>query len=82
MFTSRKSVKRPGFAKYSRYIEAITASGSAKIIVTIRVKVDPTTAPNIPALSGSLESAFVKKPLLNFRSTFPLFERNLIHSIC
>ena len=82
IFTSRKSVKRPGFAKYSRYTAAITASGSAKIIVTIRVKVDPTTAPNIPALSGSLESAFVKKPLLNFRSTFPLVERNFIHSIC
>mgnify|MGYP006233522769 FL=1 len=79
IFTSIKSVKRPGFAKYSRYIDAITARGNANSTVIIKVKEDPTTAPNIPALSGSLESALVKKPVLNFKSAILFSDKKSIH---
>ena len=78
LFTSIKSVKRPGFAKYSRYIDAITAK-LANSTVIIKVKEDPTTAPNIPALSGSLESALVKKLVLNFKSAIFFSDKKSIH---
>ena len=82
IFTSIKSVILPGLAKYSKYIEAITAKGKAKRIVTNKVKDDPTTAPRIPALSGSLESAAVKKVLLNFSFARSFATSVSIHIIC
>ena len=82
IFTSMKSVIRPGLAKYSRYMEAITASGSANITVTKRVRAEPTTEPNIPALSGSLESADVKNVLLNLSFAISLSTKLFTHAIC
>ena len=70
IFTSIKSVIFPGFAKYSKYIAAITAKGRANNNVINNANAEPTTAPKIPALSGSLESAFVKKDELKNNFTF------------
>ena len=68
ILTSMKSVILPGLAKYSKYIADITARGKASINVINKAKADPTAAPRIPALSGSLESALVKKVELKNKS--------------
>ena len=82
ILTSMKSVILPGLAKYSKYIADITARGKASINVINKAKADPTAAPRIPALSGSLESALVKKVELKNRSNLPSSFNLSIHSIC
>ena len=82
MFTSIKSVIRFLGAYSSRYTAAATPMGKDKAKVTSKVSKLPTTAPAIPAISGSEESPFVNKPVLNFRSSSPDSRSSLIQATC
>ena len=64
ILTSIKSVNLFFGASSSRKTPAATAIGNDRINVTNNVKNDPTSEPQIPACSGSVESAFIKKFLL------------------
>ena len=60
IFTSKNSVNLFLGASSSRKTPAETAIGKDKINVIIIVRNDPTREPQIPACSGSVESALVK----------------------
>ena len=60
ILTSKNSVNLFFGASSSRKTPAATATGKERINVIMSVKKEPTSEPQIPACSGSVESALVK----------------------
>ena len=71
ILTSIRSVQRFLGANSSRYTAEPTPTGNVSARVTIMVSSDPTTAPQMPASSGSREAPLVKNSRLNWASTMP-----------
>ena len=81
MLTSMRSVQRFFGANSSRYSAAATPMGKENARVTTSAKKEPTTAPRIPASSGSRESPAVKKVALKRFSIRPCSRRRSTHPI-